>query len=277
MGNLETIERELDVARRRDDNHARVRLIPRAIEFPDAAPHLAEYLDELAYAYQQLGRFDDAVEAMRGAVAAGWDGELDNHPSAQALIADMLLHAGRTSEGNEAWLQAERELPQDPWLCQMAGRAYADVGLLDRALPWHTKGLELALFSDDDGSSDMVWMLTRERADTLTALGQPSDDLQLRAEERVVREEHEEQARVDAFLRGRTARRRTTVGLAWFPAEAYARALDLWPSFADDYDHGPYADYCARLEAVLKDVRAQGVAQLALTHNHDRRVPDVVL
>jgi len=62
------------MARERDDNGARARLIPRALALPEAQPLQAEYLDELAYAYQQLGRFDEAIDAMRRAVAAGWDG-----------------------------------------------------------------------------------------------------------------------------------------------------------------------------------------------------------
>ena len=98
MADLQAIDRELDLAREREDNAARVLLITRALAMPEAQPYCADYLDELAYAYQQLGRFDDAIDAMRQALAAGWDGELDDHPSAQALIADLLLRAGRTDE-----------------------------------------------------------------------------------------------------------------------------------------------------------------------------------
>jgi len=204
VSDLAAIERELDVARERDDNTARVRLIPRALELTETQRHRAEYLDELAYAYQQLGRFDEAVDAMRQAVAAGWDGDLDEHPSAQALIADLLLHAEHTDQADIAWLHAEREDPSNPWLHQTAGLAYADVGLHSKALPWQTKGLTLALATNVD--SDMLWMLTSERAETLDALGQPPDELQLRAEELVDREEQAEQARVDAFYRDQSAR-----------------------------------------------------------------------
>ncbi|MGH3130991.1 MAG: SEC-C metal-binding domain-containing protein [Gaiellaceae bacterium] len=246
-----------------------MRLITRAIELPEAAPHRAEYLDELAYAYQQLGRFDDAVDAMRQAVAAGFDGDLDDHPSAQALIADLLLRAGRTQEADDAWHQAQREDPDEPWLYQTAGCAYADVGLHAKALPWQTKGLELALAAADD-DDDMIWMLTGERAETLDALGRPPDDLQLRAEELLERQEQEEQARAEAFHHDRERTRRVpphraSIGLAWFPADEYERALQTWPSFAEDYQHGPYAAYCARLELLLRDLKAQGVARLALT------------
>lgn len=267
MADLAAIERELVVARKRDDNDARVRLIPRALELPDAQPHRAEYLDELAYAYQQLGRFDEAIDAMRQAIAAGFDGELDEHPSAQALIADLLLRAGHTQPADEAWLAAERENPRDPRLHQAAGVAYADVGLHRKALGWQTKALELALAAGTDG--DLIWLITGERAETLDVLNQAPDPLQLRAEERVDRDEQAEQQRIDAFYRDHDAQtirpQRASVGLAWFPDAQYQRALETWPSFAEDYEHGPYASYCARLELLLRDLRAQGVPRLALT------------
>jgi tetratricopeptide (TPR) repeat protein len=268
VADLHAIDRELDAARKRDDNHARVRLITRAITLPEAATHRAEHLDELAYAYRQLGRFDDAIDAMRQALAAGFDGELDDHPSAQALIADLLLRAGRTDQADDARHKAQHEHPNDPWLHQTAGCAYADVGLHAKALGWQTKGLELALAAGDDG--DMIWLLTGERAETLDALGRPPDDLQLRAEDLVERQEQEEQARAEASHRDRGTTQplpphRASIGLAWFPPSEYARALQTWPSFAEDYQHGPYAAYCARLELLLRNLKAQGVARLALT------------
>ena len=57
---------------------------------------------------------------------------------------------------------------------------------------------------------------------------------------------------------------RVSVGLAWFPASEHSRALETWPSFAQDYEHGPYAAYCARLELLLRDLKSQGVKQLGL-------------
>lgn len=205
---------------------------------------------------------------MRRALAAGWAGALDDHPSAEALIADLLLRAGRTQEADEAWFQAERQDPRDPWLHLAAGSAYADVGLHSKALPWQTKGLELALAAGDD--DDMVWLLAGERAETLEVLGRPPDELQLSAEELLEREEQQEREREETFFRDLATTRPATprqasVGLAWFPAEQYERALETWPSFAEDYQHGPYAAYCARLELLLRDLRAQGVARLALT------------
>lgn len=268
MAELEAIDRALDHARERDDHDAWIDLLRRALATPEAQPRRADYLDELAYVYQQLERLDDAIDAMRQAVAAGWDGTLDDHPSAQALIADLLLRAGRTEEADQAWEDAQREDPRDPWLYQTAGYAYAVAGHHDKALQWQTKGLELALASGDDG--EMLWLLTSDRAQTLDALQQPPDDLQLRAEDLLDRQERQELAHAEQWHRDHGSQRpvsaqRAYIGVAWLPADQYARALQLWPSFAADYKHGTYAAYCARLELLLRDLKAQGVARLALT------------
>jgi tetratricopeptide (TPR) repeat protein len=268
MDDLAAIDRELDLARERDDNGGRVRLLSRALVLPEAQPFLAEYLDELAYAYQELGRFDEAIDAMRRALAAGWDAELDDHPSAEALIADLLLRAGRTEEADEAWLEAERRRRRDPSLHYAAGCAYARVGSHSKALPWQTKGLDLALAAgEQDG--ELIWQLTEERAETLGALGRAPDELQLRAEDLVERQDQEDRESEAMFFRrvgaaGALAPRQVYGGVAWFPAGQYVRALQTWPSFAEDYEHGPYAAYCARLELLLRELRAQGTARLAL-------------
>ncbi|MGA2013899.1 MAG: SEC-C metal-binding domain-containing protein [Solirubrobacteraceae bacterium] len=269
MSDLQRINRELDTARERNDHHAQVRLITTALALPDAQPDRAGYLDELAYVYEKLGRFDEAIDAMRQALAAGWSGELDDHPSAQALIADLLLQTGRDQEADEAWAQAEREDPRNPWVHSAASDAYTRVGLHRKALPWQTKGLELALAAGDD-EAEIAWYLTGERAQTMDVLGLPPDELQLRAEELIEREEQQDREAEQEFLRRWNERRplspqQTHIGAAWFPADQYPRALQAWPIFAEDYAHGPYEAYCARLELMLRDLKAKGVKRLSLT------------
>lgn len=198
VGGLDAIEQELDVAREHDDNVARVRLIPQALALPAAEPFRGEYLDELAYAYEQLGRFDEAVDAMREALDAGWDGELDDHPSARALIADLLLRAGRASEAERAWREAELERPRDPRVHGAAGNAYANVGLYEQAFQWRTRGIELALELADPDEGELLWLLAEERA---KALSEP-DELQRRAEETIWEADREDRERAERFLRG---------------------------------------------------------------------------
>jgi tetratricopeptide (TPR) repeat protein len=200
VSDLQRINRELDTARERNDHHAQVRLITTALALPDAQPDRAGYLDELAYVYEKLGRFDEAIDAMRQALAAGWSGELDDHPSAQALIADLLLRTGRDQEADEAWAQAEREDPRNPWVHSVASDAYTRVGLHRKALPWQTKGLELALAAGDD-EAEIAWYLTGERGQTMDVLGLPPDELQLRAEELIEREEQQDREAEREFLR----------------------------------------------------------------------------
>lgn len=269
MLDLQRIDRELDAARERDDHRAQVRLIGAALALPESEPDRAGYLDELAYAYEKLGRFDEAVDAMRQAVAAGWDGELDDHPSAQALIADLLLRAGRDQEADEAWLQAEREDPRNPWVHAAASDAYTRVGLNRKALPWQTKGLELALAAGEE-EGELADLLTEERGETIDVLGLAPDELQLRAEERIERQEQQDREYEQQFLRRwnqppTITPQQAYIGVAWFPPDQYQRALHTWPSFAEDYEHGPYSAYCARLETLLRDLKSQGVKRLALT------------
>ncbi len=291
MKDLETINRELDAASARDDHDACVRLITAALALPESQPDRARYLDELAYAYEKLGRLEEAIDAMRGAVAAGWDGELDDHPSALALIADLLLRAGRDREADEAWAQAEREDPRNPWVHAAASDAYTGVGLYAKALPWQTKGLELALAAGDD-EPELAWLLTKERGQTMDVLGLAVDALQLRAEKLIEdQEQHDREDELELFRSWNEPRtitpQQTSVGVAWFPPDQYPRALQIWPSFAEDYEHGPYPAYCARLELLLRDLKSQGVKRLALTpitiddylawcdeHEHDPEEPD---
>lgn len=269
MRDLQRINREVDAARKRADHHACVRLITAALALPEAEPDRAEYLDELAYAYEKLGRFEDAIDAMRRAVAAGWDGELDDHPSAQALIADLLLRLGRDREADDAWAQAERDDPHNPWVHSAASDAYTRVGLHRKALPWQTKGLELALAAGED-EPEIAWYLTGERGQTMDVLGLQPDELQLRAEELIERQEQQDRESEREFLRRWNEPlplppQQTHIGAAWFPADQYPRALQTWPSFAEDYEHGPYQAYCARLELMLRDLKTKGVKRLSLT------------
>jgi len=202
VDDLDAIEQELDLARERDDNSARIRLIPRVLALPAAQPFRAEYLDELAYVYEQLGRFDEAVDAMRGALDAGWDSELDDHPSARALIADLLLRAGRASEAERGWREAELERPRDPRVHRAAGNAYANVGLYEQAFQWRTTGLELALELADPDAGELLWLLAEERAE---GLSEP-DELQRRAEATIWEADREDRERAARFVRGlRTA------------------------------------------------------------------------
>jgi tetratricopeptide (TPR) repeat protein len=138
--------------------------------------HLPELYDLLADEYEQLGRVDDALAAMREALTAGWDGQ----PDGRCRLAEILMRAGRVDEAAALWAQVKADTPDDVWLYNNAGIEYAHVGDHATALDWLTDGLTLALAAGDP--DDLVGQLAEFRAASLTALDRDSDELQRRAE-----------------------------------------------------------------------------------------------
>ena len=133
---------------------------------------------------------------------------------------------------------------------------------------------EAALAAATDG--DMIWMLTyRASRDPRRGLATGPDDLQLRAEELIERQEQEEQARVcearstatAALAAARPSTPRVQLDFAWFPADQYARALGYLtgPASPRTTSTAPTSPTRARLELLLRDLKAQGVKRLGLT------------
>jgi tetratricopeptide (TPR) repeat protein len=137
--------------------------------------HEPELWDELVDVYEQLGRTDDAIAAMRSAIAAGWRGR----PDGRCRIAELLMRAGRLAEATPLWDQVRADTPDDVWLYNNAGPEYADVGDDATALTWLTDGLELALATGDP--EQLVDQLHDLRGAALSRLGRPADRLQDRA------------------------------------------------------------------------------------------------
>ena len=175
-------------------------MIPQGLALPAAEPFRAESLDldELAYAYERLGRIDEAVDSMPKALDAGWDGELDDHPSARALIADLLVRAGRASEAEPAWREAELERPRDPGVHRAGGERLRNCGPVRGGVPVADEGPRAGARAGRPGEGELLWMLAEERA---KALSEP-DELQRRAEETIWEADREDRERAERFLRG---------------------------------------------------------------------------
>lgn len=245
---LVEIRRRLDAAHADEDYPTIVRLLHEALALRLSQPDRADHLSELAWAYEQLGRFDDAVDTMREAVAAGLkDEDVPDYPGATSLIAELLLRAGRTEEAREAFGQALARNPSYPRIHLHAGETYDGAGLREDAWQWLTSGLELALAGDD---TYIVWLLAEKRGG--------DDELQQRAQELLYREERLEAERARRLQRGK--RPMGALGVGWHPAPEYERALAMLPRFAADQGQAPYAAYCARLESVLRDVSGKRIA-----------------
>jgi tetratricopeptide (TPR) repeat protein len=116
--------------------------------WPEAASgvlYLPEPLGELSEAYEQLGRTEDALDAMRSAITAGYTGA----PDPRCRLAEILLRAGRAEEAHPIFTEVKAETPDDVWLYNNAGLEYGAAGDHERALEWLTEGLELALSTGD--------------------------------------------------------------------------------------------------------------------------------
>ncbi|TMM05573.1 MAG: hypothetical protein E6G10_02360 [Actinobacteria bacterium] len=228
--------------------------------------YLPECYGDLAQRFADQRRYDDAIAAQQRAIDTGWRGR----PDLRSDIAEFHLRAGRGDEAARLWAQLKAETPDDVWLYNAAGLSYREQGDDERALPWLTKGIELAMRDDDP--EGIVAQLSDARRASLAALGRPLDDLERDVDAFLERwQEHERQRRADArrraaeidaaadaWLRESRPTEEIAVALAWFPAGDYERALERWPSLAEDWADVPHPDYCRRIEGHLKWLRAGG-------------------
>lgn len=137
--------------------------------------YLPELLDELAELYDQVGRVDDALAAMRQALDEGWRGQ----PDGRCRLAEILMRGGRVAEAGPIWAQVRADTPGDVWVFNNAGLKYGAIGDHVTALAWLTDGLALALGSGDP--ERLVGQLLDLRAASLAALDRGPDELQARA------------------------------------------------------------------------------------------------
>lgn len=228
--------------------------------------YLPECYADLARRLAEQGRYDDAITGQQRAIDTGWSGR----PDPRSDIAEFHLRAGRGDEAARLWAQLEAETPDDVWLYNAAGLSYREHGDDEHALPWLTKGIELAMRDDDP--EGIVAQLSDARRASLAALGRPLDNLEREVDRFLERwRQRENERRADARPRAAEidatadAGRREThpaeeiaVALAWFPAGDYERALQRWPNLADDWVDVPHRDYCRRIEGHLKWLRTGG-------------------
>ena len=305
---LDVLAQELDrvLAARPVDPVAAAAALERAVAACRSDPaadrwHEPELLDELVDVYEQVGRTDDAIAAMRLAIAGGWRGR----PDGRCRIAELLMRAGRVAEATPLWDQVKADTPDDVWLYNNAGLEYADVGDDATALTWLTDGLELALGTGDP--ERLVDQLRNLRGAALSRLDRPADRLQGRATHflatatrtghrfaappsttppsdrpaapspfrrpptTVDQAPRQEVEPADAAVVGGRVR---TLALAWFPADHYPAALRRWPELTaegaarDAVDH---AAYNRVLERTLRDYAEAGLPRLAIS---PIRIPD---
>lgn len=263
----------IDEAARRQDWPGVVSACRDALAHP-CAPHafyVADLWTGLAEAYVIQGRYDDAIDALRSAVANGhraWP-----HPDAD--IARLHLLAGRRDEADALFASLRQRTPDDLWLYLAAGTGYREAGDPSTALGWFDAGIEKGLASGDP--EGVVRELHEGRAATLGDLHRPPDELSARTvaflsgwspappgswapplwpDDGVTPPEPEpcgncgwtppveagDEDQVPAHRAAPTAGNAGTMGVAWFTADEWPRAVARWPDLLTEMpaDHLAY-------------------------------------
>lgn len=203
------------------DPEAQAAALQAMLDFPCAPHHfyLPEVWEDLGHALRSLGRFEDAIEARRSAIAAGYQSD----PDPEAEIAELLLELGRREEADHLYAELRRRDPDDVWLYNSAGWMYAAVGDHETALAWLDTGIELAMeFGDADRVLDQLAGMRRR---SLDALGRSADDELTR--------------RAEAFLADpQPARRKRPLKPFVSPPEVTSCAHCGWDAGVDEPDSG---------------------------------------
>ncbi|MEV6348425.1 SEC-C metal-binding domain-containing protein [Actinoplanes sp. NPDC051851] len=234
--------------------------------------YLPELLDEMAQAYTDIGRFDEALQAIREAVDAGLSGQ----PDSRCRIAEILMRAGRVGEAEPIWAQVRADTPGDVWLFNNAGLEYAAVDDHATALAWLTDGMRIALDSGDP--ERLIPQLIGLRRTSMTQLGMEADDLQARAADFHAEREGESRLRIQRTMAPaaapapvaghRVAAGPMLVALAWFPADEYDEALARWPELTEPGGAAAggrsHAEYCRIMQVKLAEAADTGAARVSI-------------
>ncbi|MEQ8717368.1 MAG: SEC-C metal-binding domain-containing protein [Acidimicrobiales bacterium] len=268
----------VDAARNAGDSEAELDAHWALLEHPCAHHQIVEHevLDEVHQVLRRLGRFDEAIQAKREAIDAGYR----SSPDPEADIAECLVEAGRRDEADALFAELRRRDPDDVWLYNSAGWAYGRVD--DReALRWLRAGIDVAIATGDvDQVIGQLLDMTRACWDRL----EENHDTEL-----VARVEAFERDWVRPPRRDRSSgtpsrldqgRRRcghcgfdpdrppisartpggplrpresakVALSLAWFPADEWESAVQRWPHLTEDFPV-PHDEYSHRIEARMK-------------------------
>ncbi len=235
----------------RADPERRVALLEAAVAAEDiawdGAPPVHDVWEELADAYASAGHPAMAIRAMERAVELGWNGRPDH----RVKLAEFTLLAGQVSAAGALLEGARAEDPDELWLYNAAGLMYADNALHAEAISWLAQGIAVAL--DGSGSDDILEQLVELRAESLFQLGQRPDALQLTAVDRLNALSPTEQDQQPVWP-PTLAHPKTSIVLAYFPADQLAQAIARWP----ELDEPSWEAYARQLEGTAKRLLAAG-------------------
>lgn len=267
--------------RQSGDREAALTALKSLLDHPCAHHQVVGYevLDEMHSVLREMGRFDEAIEVKRAAIAAGYR----SSPDPEADIAECLVVSGRRADGDALFAVLRDRDPDDPWLYNSAGFAYRGVDDQE-ALRWLLDGIDVAIETGDhDQVAAQLLEMTIEQWERLGET--PDTDLVDRVEECI-----RTWSRPASGLRswpdvspapalrpcdhcgfdpdlppaGGVAQPATTSGsiggmplsIAWFPVDEWELAIDRWPDLLDDLP-AEHRSYSHRIEAHLKRLTKQ--------------------
>jgi tetratricopeptide (TPR) repeat protein len=160
----------------RHDDEARVEALRACVSHPCAYHELdlPELYRELGETLSRLKRYGESLDAWEAAIAAGDRGL----PHPRTNVAEVLLRAGRREEADVVFADLRRQCPDDIWLYNAAGFAFAWMGEHAAALPWLEEGIAMALADGD--REGILHQLDEERTRCREALGLTDDQLTAR-------------------------------------------------------------------------------------------------
>ena len=169
------LERQLSATER--DPAAHVDALRAALGHPCSQHAFSqpELWAELARALGRLGDYDGAIVAIEAGIEHGaWA-----QPHPRADVAEWHLLAGRHEQAEATYTTLREQYPNDVWLYNHAGLAYADVGDHAMAVRWLTEGLQVALADGDP--EQLASQLADMRTHSLKELRADPDDELTRA------------------------------------------------------------------------------------------------
>lgn len=275
---IEDLEDRARQAREARDREAELAAYRELAAHPCVAHQLdlAHIYDEIHHLLRALRRHDEAIEAKRAAIAAGYR----SNPDPEADIAEVLVAAGRREEADRLYAELRQRDPEDVWLYNSAAFAYRGVDDQE-ALRWLRDGIEMAIETGDP--DQVIGQLLDRTEETWDRIGEAPDRelvARVRAFQRKWRRppyrqrfpnepawwEKLERCRHCGFDPDRPPPEADTPGwplepiethdevaisLAWFPAEEWAEARRRWPELGEEMPED-HTEYSNRIEARLK-------------------------
>ncbi|WP_116997360.1 SEC-C metal-binding domain-containing protein [Desertimonas flava] len=214
--------------------------------------------DEIHRHRRALGQFDEAIDAKREAIAAGYA----STPDPEADIAEIYVEQGRLEEGATLFATLRDRAPDDVWLYNSAAWVYRSVDPAE-SLRWALAGIDKAF---ETGDPDQVIGQLRDLAvEAWNETGTAPDVALLERIGTFIDEWTRPPRRWPVPASGapaptplrprvdpvREPSRAAALGFAWFPPEEWPVAMQRWPHLLDGLPP-EYEDYSRKLESKLK-------------------------